>query len=126
MKKSTKLSSLLLMSLFLMAFTFTACEKDETPEVRLTFDKATIEVEVGDTEIATVNNGTSPYTATSADTEKATVSVESDKISIVGVETGTTTITVRDKDQNTGQITVTVVQDDDQDDGDEGDGEGEA
>ena len=101
--------SLLCLSLALVAFTFTSCDDDEKTEVALQFDKATVEVTVGETSIVTVNNGTSPFTAVPAATDIATVTVDNKKVSIKGVKVGTTTITVTDKDKNTGKINVKVV-----------------
>jgi uncharacterized protein YjdB len=108
MKKTTKFMSLLCLSLALVAFTFVSCDDDEKTEVALKFNKATVEVAVGATDTVTVNNGTSPFTATSGDTEKATVTVANNKISIKGVEEGTTTVTVKDKNNNSGVINVKV------------------
>ena len=109
MKKSTKFMSLLCLSLALVAFTFTSCDDDEKAELTLKFDKATVEVAVGDSSIVTVNNGTSPFTPVSAATDLATVVVDNKKITIKGVKVGTTTITVTDKEKNTGKINVKVI-----------------
>lgn len=108
MKKSTKFMSLLFVSMALFAFTFVSCDNDEKTEIDLSFDKSTIEVAVGESTTVTVNNGTSPFTATSGDTEKATATVANNKITIKGVDEGTTTITVKDKNNNNGNINVTV------------------
>ena len=101
--------SLLCLSLAMVAFTFTSCDDDEKAEITLNFDKATVEVAVGDTSVVTVNNGTSPFTAVSAATDLATVTVDNKEITIKGVKEGTTTITVTDKEKNTGKINVKVI-----------------
>ena len=100
--------SLLFLSMALFAFTFVSCDEDEKVEIDLRFDKATIEIVVGETDTVTVNNGASPYTATPGDADVATTTVAGSKITIAGVEEGTTTVTVKDSDNNTGTINVTV------------------
>ena len=80
MKKTTKFMSLLCLSLAMVAFTFTSCDDDEKAEITLNFDKATVEVAVGETSTVTVNNGTSPFTAVSAATDLATVAVDNNKM----------------------------------------------
>ena len=72
--------SLLCLSLAMVAFTFTSCDDDEKAEITLNFDKATVEVAVGETSTVTVNNGTSPFTAVSAATDLATVAVDNNKM----------------------------------------------
>jgi uncharacterized protein YjdB len=109
MKKTTKFMSLLCLSLAMVAFTFTSCDDDEKAEVALKFDKATVEVAVGETSVVTVNNGTSPFTADPAATDLATAAVDNNKITIKGVKVGTTTITVTDKEKNTGKINVKII-----------------
>lgn len=74
----------------------------------LDFDKKNVSVAVGKEETVTVKGGTKPFTATSKDTNIATVTVKDDKITIKGVKAGTTSITVIDKDKKTGTISVTI------------------
>lgn len=101
--------SLLCLFMALFAITFNSCDKDEETEVlSLQFNKATVEVAVGENDTVTVNNGTSPFTATPTDATKATVSVTNNKIVVVGVKEGNTTVTVKDKNNITGNINVKV------------------
>ncbi len=109
MKKLTSISSLVCLSLAVLTFTFTSCEKDDNGKKSLKFspdDK--VEVVVGNTETITVSGGVAPYTAASSDAKIATTTVDKSTISIKGVAKGTATITVADKDKNSGKITVTV------------------
>lgn len=74
----------------------------------LSFDKAAVEVTVGQEATVTVKSGDKPYTATVKDAGTATASVKDDKVTIKGVKKGTTTVTISDGKKKTGVISVTV------------------
>ena len=74
----------------------------------LSFDKAAVEVTVGQEATVTVKSGDKPYTATVKDAGTATASVKDDKVTIKGVKKGSTTVTVSDSKKKTGVISVTV------------------
>lgn len=74
----------------------------------LEFDKSTVSVATGKTDVVTVKSGTAPYAAVSANTKIATATVSDKQVTIKGIKAGKTTVTIYDKDKKTGTVIVTV------------------
>ena len=74
----------------------------------LALAKTETSLAVGKSEEVKISGGTSPYTATSADTKVAMVAVKDAQLTVTGVAAGSTTITVTDKNKKTVTLKVTV------------------
>ncbi len=74
----------------------------------ITVDKTEASVATGKEETVTISGGTTPYTATSADSKIATATIKDSKLTINGVAEGSTTITVTDKNKQTVTVAVSV------------------
>lgn len=69
---------------------------------------STMTVAVGEERLTTVSGGTTPYSTSSSDTTRATVTLAGTTLTIKGIARGTATITVRDATGASFPITVTV------------------
>lgn len=99
----------LLMFVFSLGLTFTACSSDDDDPVNLTLEKSETSVDQGATVTVKITQGNGDYKVSSAGETTATASVSGDVITITGVAAGETTITVTDKDKKTVTLKVTVV-----------------
>lgn len=99
----------LLMFVFSLGLTFTACSSDDDDPVNLTLEKSETSVDQGATVTVKITQGNGDYKVSSAGETTATASVSGDVITITGVAAGETTITVTDKDKKTATLKVTVV-----------------
>ena len=99
--------SIYLLSLILSGAFFVACEKDED-NAKLTFDKNSVEVIIGEETAVKVSGGVAPYEAIPADETVAEATVEGSDITIKGLKEGNTTVKVTDKDGLEAIIAVAV------------------
>lgn len=99
--------SVYLLSLMVSGAFFVACDDDESND-KLTFDKNSVEVIVGDEEVVKVSGGAAPYEAAPADETVAEVAVEGSDITIKGLKEGNTTVKVTDKGGLEATIAVAV------------------
>lgn len=102
--------SIYLVALMLSGAFFVACEKEESDK-KLTFDKNSVEVIIGDETVVKVSGGAAPYKPTPADETVAEATVEGSDITIKGLKEGNTTVKVTDKDGLEASIAVTVKED---------------
>ncbi|MCW1735430.1 pilus assembly protein N-terminal domain-containing protein [Anaerorudis cellulosivorans] len=102
--------SIYVVSLMLSGTFFIACDDDES-NGKLTFDKNSVEVFVGEETVMKVRGGVAPYTATPADETIAEATVDGGDITIKGVKEGTTTVKVTDKNGLEATIAVEVKED---------------
>ncbi|SFK31212.1 hypothetical protein SAMN05216357_101263 [Porphyromonadaceae bacterium KH3CP3RA] len=102
--------SIYLVALILSGAFFVACEKEESDK-KLTFDKNSVEVIIGEETIVKVSGGAAPYEATPADETIAEVTVEGSDITIKALKEGNTTVKVADKDGLEATIAVVVKED---------------
>lgn len=99
----------LLMFVFSLGLTFTACSSDDDDPVNLTLEKSETSVDQGTTVTVKITQGNGDYKVNSASDAIATASISGDVITVSGVAAGETTVTVTDKDKKTATLKVTVV-----------------
>ncbi len=102
--------SIYLLSLMLSGVFFIACDDDDSND-KLTFDKNSVEVVVGEETVVKVRGGVAPYKATPADETVAEAKVDGGNITIKGVKEGKTTVKVTDKNGLESPIAVVVKKD---------------
>ncbi|WP_298646835.1 hypothetical protein [uncultured Proteiniphilum sp.] len=102
--------SIYLLSLILSGAFFTACENDES-DPKLTLDKNSIDLFIGEETVVKVSGGETPYKATPADETVAGATVGGSDITIKGLKVGNTTVKVIDKNGLEAIIAVAVKED---------------
>ena len=102
--------SVYLLGLILSGAFFVACDDDDDNS-KLTFDKNSVEVIIGEEAVVKVSGGMAPYEAVPADETVAEVSVDGRDITIKGLKEGNTTVKVTDKDGVDAAIAVVVKED---------------
>ncbi len=102
--------SIYLLSLMVSGAFFAACDDDES-NGKLTFDKNSVEMIIGDEAVVKVSGGAAPYEATPVDETVAEATVEGSDITIKGLKEGNTTVKVTDKDGLEATIAVAVKED---------------
>jgi hypothetical protein len=107
--------SVYLLGLILSGALFVACDDDDDNS-KLTFDKNSVEVIIGEEAVVKVSGGMAPYEAVPADETVAEVSVDERDITIKGLKEGNTTVKVTDKDGVDAVIVVAVKEDPFEDD----------
>ncbi|SCD19362.1 hypothetical protein PSM36_0532 [Proteiniphilum saccharofermentans] len=99
--------SIYLLSLMVSGAFFVACDDDES-NGKLTFDKNSVEVIIGEEDAVKVSGGVAPYEATPADETVAEATVSGSDITIKGLKEGNTTVKVTDKNGLEAVIAVAV------------------
>ena len=101
--------SIYLFGLILSGALFVACEK-EGDDPKLTLDKNSVEVIVGEETVVKVSGGETPYKATPAD-DKVEAKVDGANITVKGLKVGNTTVKVTDKNGLETSLAVKVNED---------------
>ncbi len=105
-----KKNSLYVMIVVMLSVFFVACDENEG-DSKLTFDKKSVEVIVGDESVVKVSGGVAPYTATPSDKTVAEATVEGIEITVKGLKEGNTSVKVTDKNGLEATIPISVAKD---------------
>lgn len=108
MKTKTIFKSMMMAVCCLGIVTLASCKDDKEDNKSLKFSVAKVEVAQGASAKVTIGNGTQPYTAKSTNEKFATVKVDKNIMTIMGVAAGKASIVVTDKNKKTGTLSVNV------------------
>ncbi|WP_294080308.1 hypothetical protein [Proteiniphilum sp. UBA5384] len=101
--------SVYLLGLIMSGVLFVACDDDD--DDKLTFDKTSVEVIIGEEAVAKVSGGVAPFKADAADKAVVETTVDGRDITLKALKVGNTTVKVTDKDGLEASIAVTVKED---------------